>query len=42
MVALGRGDPSPVLWGLSLVLWAEIGLLVIGMIGVSVSLRRQK
>ena len=29
VVALGRGDLSPVLWGLSLVLWAEIGLSLI-------------
>jgi phosphatidylglycerol:prolipoprotein diacylglycerol transferase len=42
VVALGRGDPSPVLWGMPLVLWAEIGLLVMGAIGVSVSLRRQE
>ena len=42
VVALGRGDPSPVVWGMRLVLWAETGLLVMSMIGVSVSLRGQK
>ena len=41
VVALGRGDPSPVVWGVRLVLWAEAGLLVISIIGMIVSLRRQ-
>ena len=42
VVALGRGDPSPVVLGMGLVLWAEMGLLVMSIIGVSVSFRGQK
>ena len=40
VVALGRGDPSPVVWGKSLVFWAEIALLVMTVVGMITSLGR--
>lgn len=35
LVALGRGDPSPVVRGLRLVVWAELGLLLAALLGLA-------